>query len=202
MINFMNIEYEATFPDINKSEIRGKLKSVGAELSKKEFLQKRHNFYPPKSSGIRNLGWMRVRDENGKITMTLKIRGDESIIEGQRELEVEVDSYNRVKEMLEILSCEEKNYQETKREIWKLDDVEIMIDEWPFLEPFVEIEGKNEKKVKEISEKLGFDYTEAIFGPVNIQYDKKYNLPEEFVDIKVKKLVFKGKNPFIKKFKM
>jgi len=37
----MQIEYEATFSDIDKDEIRGRLKSVGAELVKPEFMQKR-----------------------------------------------------------------------------------------------------------------------------------------------------------------
>lgn len=38
--NFMQIEYEATFPNIDKNEIREKLKNVGATLVRPEFLQK------------------------------------------------------------------------------------------------------------------------------------------------------------------
>lgn len=37
----MDIEYEATFLDINKDKIRQKLKGIGAELIKPEFMQKR-----------------------------------------------------------------------------------------------------------------------------------------------------------------
>lgn len=37
----MNIEYEATFANIGKDEIRGRLKAVGAELVRPEFMQKR-----------------------------------------------------------------------------------------------------------------------------------------------------------------
>lgn len=36
----MQIEYEATFININKDEIRARLKKVGATLVKPEFLQK------------------------------------------------------------------------------------------------------------------------------------------------------------------
>jgi hypothetical protein len=32
-----------------------------------------------------------------------------------------------------------------------------MIDEWPFLEPFIEVEGGSELGVRQVSEKLGFD---------------------------------------------
>jgi hypothetical protein len=36
----MEIEYEATFLNIDKNKIRQKLKSIGAELIKPEYLQK------------------------------------------------------------------------------------------------------------------------------------------------------------------
>lgn len=70
----MNIEYEATFKDIDKTKIREKLKVIGAVLVKKEFLQKRHTFHFPESSKFYEMGWMRIRDEDDKITMTLKMR--------------------------------------------------------------------------------------------------------------------------------
>ena len=37
----MDIEYEATFENIDKDQMRAKLKQAGAELVKKEFEQKR-----------------------------------------------------------------------------------------------------------------------------------------------------------------
>ena len=74
-----------------------------------------------------------------------------------------------------------------------------MIDEWPFLESFVEIEGKSEKEVKKVSEKLGFDYKDAVFGPVGILYSEKYGVTEEFVNNEVKEILFDENNPFINK---
>ena len=38
----MKIEYEATFPNIDKDEIRQRLKESGAVLMRPEFLQKRY----------------------------------------------------------------------------------------------------------------------------------------------------------------
>jgi len=40
----MAIEYEATFPNIDKDEIRERLKKAGAVLIHAEVLQKRNNF--------------------------------------------------------------------------------------------------------------------------------------------------------------
>jgi adenylate cyclase class 2 len=65
----MNIEYEATFVDIDKKEVRNRLRKAGAELIRPEFLQKRVVFHLPKSHEIKG-GWLRVRDEGERITMS------------------------------------------------------------------------------------------------------------------------------------
>ncbi len=191
----MQIEYEATFKNIDKKLIRQKLKEIGANLIKPEFLQKRSVFHLPKGHEIDG-GWARVRDESDKITMSLKIV-DGTNIENQKEVCLQVDNFEEAKQLLELLGCKEKAFQESKREIWKLNDVEITIDEWPFLEPFVEIEGKSEKSVKSATEKLGFDYKDALFCAAGTLYSKKYNLPEDTINNKTPKIIFGMGNPFV-----
>ena len=44
--------------------------------------------------------------------------------------------------------------QENYREIWKNDAIEICIDTWPGLLPYIEIEGKNQEIVKKYVEKM------------------------------------------------
>ena len=68
----MEIEYEATFTNINKEHIRQKLSSIGATLEREEYLQRRTVFNLPKNNEIAG-GWLRVRDEGDKITLSLKI---------------------------------------------------------------------------------------------------------------------------------
>ena len=68
----------------------------------------------------------------------------------------------------------EKAYQESYREIWTInDEIEFMIDEWPWLSPFVEIEWKNEDLVKKYSNLLQFNYEEWIFWAVDEIYFKE-----------------------------
>lgn len=67
------------------------------------------------------------------------------------------------------------------------------------LEPLIEIEGKSEKEVKQVSEKLGFDYDEVIFGLVGILYSKKYNISEKVINNEISRIVFEGNNPFLEK---
>jgi len=55
----MNIEYEVTYTNINKDEVREKLRAAGARLIKKEFMQKRIVFNLPDGHQIKG-GWLRV----------------------------------------------------------------------------------------------------------------------------------------------
>lgn len=192
----MKIEYEATFANINKDEIRERLKNVVAILERPEYLQKRIPFHLPKEKRSKH-SWLRVRDEGGDITLSLKtVDGDK--IENQKELFLRIDDFNTAVELLKLIGCEPKSYQETKRELWKLDNTEITIDEWPFLEPFVEIEGSSKEEVKHVAAKLGFNWNDALFCAVGKLYEMKYGIPEDQINV-AEKIVFGMENPFIKK---
>lgn len=193
----MEIEYEATFINIDKEKIRKKLKEVGAKLVKPEFVQKRVVFNLPKGHEIKG-GWLRIRDEEDKITMSLKVV-DGNKIENQKEACIEVDDFQKAELLLITIGCEKKAYQENKRETWSLKDVEVTIDEWPFLESFIEIEGKSEKTVKKIAEKLGFNYKEALFCSIDVLYNKKYGIPLDVINNQTPEITFHGPNPFINK---
>lgn len=197
MFSFMKTELEATFPNINKEDIRKKLKNSGAKLLRPEFMQKRYAFRLPKGYQIAG-SWARVRDEGNKITMSVKIvDGDK--IENQKEVCLEVDDFNEAVSFLTLLGCEKKAYQETKRELWKLGDVEITIDEWPFLEPFLEVEGDSEKAVIDVINKIGLNYEDALFCAVDKLYNLKYNVSQDIINNHTPEIVFNGKNPFSKK---
>ncbi|MCK4554635.1 CYTH domain-containing protein [Candidatus Parcubacteria bacterium] len=189
----MDIEYEATFPDIIKNEIRSKLKKANAKLIRPEFLQKRITFYLPDK---RKRAWLRVRDDNGKVSMSYKIV-DGDRIEDQKEICLKINDFNKGIELLTTIGCKKKAYQETKRELWLLDGVEITIDEWPFLEPFVEVEGVSEEDVKKVCEKIGLDYNKALFCAVGELYKRKYGVPLDYINNQVSELIFNSKNPLI-----
>ena len=192
----MKIEYEATFTNIDKQDIRERLKKIKGKLIRPEFLQKRIVFNLPQEYKIKG-GWVRVRDEGDKITMSLKVV-DGTGIESQREICLKIDNLEKAYAFLTILGCEKKAYQENKRELWKIAGVEVTIDEWPFLEPFVEIEGNSEESVKNVAKKLGFDYKKALFCSIDTLYSNKYNLSEDIINNQTPKIVFEMENPFIK----
>lgn len=191
----MDIEYEATFTNIDKDEVRQKLKKVGAKLIKPEFMQRRVVFNMPSGHEIKG-GWLRVRDEGDKITMSLKVV-DGKNIHNQKEICLEINDFNSAENFLISLGCDRKAYQESKRELWQLENVEITIDEWPYLEPFVEVEGKSEEEVKEVSQKLGLDYNKAVFGAVDVLYNMKYRTPIDIINNQTPNITFSDPNPFI-----
>lgn len=192
----MDTEFEATFINIDKDQIRERLKKAGAKLVRKEFIQRRVVFNLPKGHEIAG-GWLRVRDEGDKISMSLKvIDGDK--IEDQKEIYLKVSDFNQAKIFLTAIGCERKAFQESKRELWKLGDVDITIDEWPFLEPFVEIEGKSKQVVKEVSAKLGFDFNKALFCAVAKLYSLKYGISEDQINNQTPQITFNSENPFIR----
>lgn len=191
----MPTEYEAKFTDIDKDAIRQQLQRLGATLVKPETLQKRVVFFLPNGHEIAG-GWLRVRDEGNKVTMSLKVVNGIQITD-QKELMLTVDSFDIATSFLTSIGCVQKSYQENKRETWALDGTEITIDEWPFLEPFVEIEGASEDVVIKASEKLGFDWSQAVFGSTHLLTSQKYGIPEQVLNNEIPSVVFGGINPYL-----
>ncbi|HSX44988.1 MAG TPA: CYTH domain-containing protein [Candidatus Saccharimonadales bacterium] len=178
----MQTEIEAKFLNIDFAKLRSKLKVLNAKLVKSERLMKRKNFdFPDHQLERQVAGWVRVRDEGNKITLTYKQLNDRSL-HGTKEVNLTIDSFNSAEEFLKALGLKETSYQETKRESWILDDVEIELDEWPWIPPFVELEAKNEAALKKVAAKLDLDFSKAVHGSVEVAYQAVYDLTEEEVD--------------------
>lgn len=157
----MELELEAKFLEIDENKIRIKLSKIGAKLMRPRFKQERAVFYLPKGHEM-NGGWVRVRDEGDKITMSLKVV-DGNNIDNQKETMVIVDNFETTVSFLKSIGCIQKGFQITYRELWELNDAEICIDEWPFLKPYIEIEAKSEEAVKAVAEKLELSWEEAFW---------------------------------------
>jgi adenylate cyclase class 2 len=174
MNNPLQPEIEAKFLEVNKDKIREKLTEIGAHLIRPEFSQKRVNFYLPGEKKSDD-SWIRVRDDGGEITLSLKEVTGSNILD-QKEISIVIDDFNNAVNLLELIGCERKKLIFTKRELWRLDDVEITIDTWPFLEPFVEIEGSSEELVRNAAQLLRLNFVEAVFGAVGKVYKERFGL--------------------------
>lgn len=171
----MNLEIEATFIEINKDELRAKIQALGGKLLQPEMLMRRVVFDTGEHS------FVRVRDEGNKIVMTYKYHHDDSLL-GTEEINVEVNDYDSAIAFLEKIGLRPKAVQETYREEWELDGVELDIDTWPWLPTYVEIEGPSAAAVEAVAEKLGFDMKHAHYGSVDEIYKLYYDVTNDDIN--------------------
>ena len=145
----MQTEIEAKFLDVEPDQLRKQLVHYRAKLINPERLMKRKTFDFKDRRLQRLKGWIRVRDEGDKVTLSYKQLNNRSI-QGTKEVSAVVADFNDTCNFLYSIGIEQKSYQETKRESWVLDDVEIEIDHWPWIPPCVELEGKSEESVSSL----------------------------------------------------
>ena len=175
----MKNEIEATFLSINKESVRIKLKESGFMLKIPEYMMRRKTFDFPHVVPGHNR-WGRVRQEYDKVTMTIKeIRG--SGINDTYEIELVVNDFDTAVAFFEACDIPAKAVQENLREVWMRGGVEVTIDTWPGLEPFVEIEGLSEDVVREISRELDFNFEQAVFGSIDLVYEKELGIPAKTI---------------------
>lgn len=171
----MNTEIEATFLEADHNQLRAKLKSIGGECVSEESLIRRTIYDYLDLRLDKQAAWIRVRDEGGKITVCYKQRQNETI-DGMKEIEFEVSSYTKAKQFLEAIGLSVKAEQESKRELWQYKDCEIMLDTWPWIPPYVEVEGPSKESVKNCAVDLGLDWDAALFDSTDGIYMKYYDV--------------------------
>lgn len=181
----MKNEIEAKFVNINVETIRSKLKEVGAKLARPMRDMQRVTIDTPDLK--KKDAFVRIRNEGDKTTITYKQFNSLSI-DGVKEIEITVDDFETAVALFKEAGLAYGSLQESRRETWILGEVEIVIDEWPWLAPYIEIEAPSEELVVSTSEKLGFNWGDAVFGDVMAAYRVQYphlelndtigNLPE------------------------
>jgi adenylate cyclase, class 2 len=177
----METELEAKWLNIKANEIRASLERIGAKLIAPERMMIRRNFdYPDKHLETIG-GWVRVRNEGNKITLSYKQLSDRTL-HGTKEVSLVVDSFDAACIFLESIGLKQTSVQETKRESWELGSAQIEIDTWPWIPSFVEIEALNETELFDVASKLGLARAQALHGSVEIAYQSAYDVTEEEID--------------------
>jgi adenylate cyclase class 2 len=169
----MQKEIEAKFLYIDHDDMRARLRKAGGVLEQPMRLMRRVviDYKDHRMQG--GDSWIRVRDEGDKVTLTYKTSVEHSF-GGATEIEVEVSDYQKTVDIFEASGLEVTTRQETKRETWKLGEAEVVLDVWPWLEPFIEIEAPSEEIVKQTAELLGQKWKDAVFGSVTTAYRIQY----------------------------
>ena len=178
----VDIEYECRVLEIDVDSFMKLLEDNGA-IKKGEYFQKR-NVYDFKPVDPNK--WIRLRSNGDVVTLTLKKLEDRNSIEGTKELEIEVSSFEQTDAILNELGYHSRTYQENRRISYILDDVEIDIDTWPLIPTYAELEGKNREDIEKLIEKLNLDRNKITTYDVTSIYNEIYNIDV----MKIKSLKF------------
>ena len=171
----MNPEIEVKFVNVAIDDIRQRLQEAGAELEQPMRDMKRALIEEEHHAAERS--FIRIRDEGDKVTLCFKRRtlpDAETTINSVHELETTVGDFDTTIKIFQEAGWDYITYQESRRETWRLGDVEVVIDEWPWIQPYIEIEGASEAAVKQAAAELGFDWADAVFGSVDVIYHRDY----------------------------
>lgn len=167
----MNTEYEIRVLEIDKDKLIKRLNELNAKFIG-EFNQKRYVYnIIPKRDGR----WLRLRTNGKKTTLTYK-SVEKNSIDGTKELEIEVEDFEKTNSLLELVGVKNKGYQENNRIQYILDGVEIDIDSWPLIPTYAEIEGENEESVLNILKKIAIDDKKVTTLDVQSIYKEIYNI--------------------------
>jgi len=156
-------EIEAKFLDIDPNEIQQKLKLAGATRLFDRMYRRRVFDYP--DLRLDKIGaWLRLRDEGDKVTLAFKqrigVKSYDNISkndDGMEEVEITVSDFDKTAELIKAVGLVEKFYEENRRIRYMLGGVEVDIDFWPQLEPYLEIEGPSWEEVDGAASKLGLN---------------------------------------------
>jgi adenylate cyclase, class 2 len=160
----MKHEYEAKFLAVDVTDLRARLKTLGASQAFPRTLLTRKIF---ENDALEGGAWVRLRDEGTRSTLTLKQVTDSTTIDGTTEIETEVTDLHAMAEILSRLGMAEVRYQENYREEWRWGEIAVDFDTWPDLPTFAEIEGPDEMSVRRAASALGLNYSQARFGSVD-----------------------------------
>jgi adenylate cyclase class 2 len=180
-------EIEAKFMEVDINKLRKIIKENGGKKVHKMVMYKRYvfNLLVPSIKG-----YIRTREENGRVTITVKTYSKESKFATEYEILLDKNStIEDAKNLLVAQGYKIKSYQETLREKWSINGCpEIAIDTLPGIPTYVELECKNEKEIKKIAKLLGFDMKDAKYGSFVNEYIDYYGVNIE--DEKLPSLTF------------
>jgi len=144
----MPLEYEYVFRNYNKKEVIKNIKKndgykVGHYIFKVMIF-----IHPLNKEGT----YIRVRDEGHKITLTYKYQ--DSKTEFSNEDEITIDNFDTAVNILHGIGCKTKYYYEKLREIWNINNSEIVFDINPGMPERMEVESPTLKELDSLTNKL------------------------------------------------
>lgn len=168
-----HLEYEMRFYIDDIDSFRRKLIKVNATKIQEKKIMPLTVYKHPNGKEM----YIRIRDEGRVKTLTIKKKGVNKKYEIERE--IEINSLEEGDAILKLLGCKKRYHVEKLRETWNLEGCkEIVIDSYPGIPEYIEVDCHDEESLKKAVKKLGFDENASKFVPTDKTYFDLYGVPE------------------------
>lgn len=145
----MNTEYEIKVLDIDKEAVIAQIEQLGGEHVA-DYNFRRYIFHTVPFDAA---SWVRLRTDGTTATLAFK-SSQADAIDGMQEVEVDVSDFDKTQILLAQAGLEQSSYQENRRSLYRLGDVELALDEWPHIPCYLEIEGSSQEAVEQVLQSL------------------------------------------------
>lgn len=159
-----HLEVEVKFLVDSLAPLRRRLMEAGALLTAPRVRERNVRFDTPSDGLLAKQQLLRLRQDT-RVRLTFKAPAAEDVgseAKVREELEVTVDEFDLMAEILERLGFMPVQEYEKYRETYHWRDVEIVLDETPFGD-FVELEGA-EEPIRAVADRLGLDWSRRILA--------------------------------------
>jgi adenylate cyclase, class 2 len=185
----MIAEHELRILEVDPTAIGQKIIEAGGSKVKDRLLQKRYTYDVIPADRKK---WVRLRTNGVKTTLAIK-HATGSGVSDIKEIEIEVNDFETAANLMNEMGVRAYAYQENYRTQYEFNGAEIMVDEWPLIPPYFEIEAPSPEVVHDTIKKLGFSPEHATGLDVSSIYEQIYKIdidkmPELKFDSKPKML--------------
>jgi len=153
----MTTEIEAKLKVDSFDQITAKLQQLGAEFIEEQLQLDSyfdHSGHLLKKSGRGFRLRQQETSSNKKAILTYKGAKEKHKFKKREEIEVEVLDFDAAERIVLAIGFEKIVNVEKKRNVWKLNDCEVALDEVKMLGCFVEIEGPDESRISQVQNML------------------------------------------------
>lgn len=169
-------EIEVRFLEINPDNLKSKLKNLRAQDLGEDYFKEILFYHTDPVFSDNQKRMVRIRQNKDGITLTYKHNLEHSAT-GTKEIEFSIDNIEKAQMFLEENGWLFSRFVEKKRHSFLLNNVQVDIDFYPKIPPFVEIEGESEEALKETAKLLELDWKDVEFRSSRVFIIENYKIP-------------------------
>jgi adenylate cyclase class 2 len=163
-------EIEVKFYLNDLERLRERVLAAGAVKVSERVLETNLRFDTATHYLARNGQALRLRqDAQARLTFKGPAK-DAAGARARREIEFTVGDFESARQFIEALGYEISLIYEKYRTTYKLEDVEIVLDELPYGN-FAELEGDHPARIRSLGERLGLDWSRRIGESYTVLFD-------------------------------